>query len=105
MEIELETTDFGACCSCGREGDDLNVQNVVMLEQKASTPGSGWGCVQCGLPCDGAVAVLCDTCVDLGRPIQFAIAGLIKDNKRVPIDSLGAEHKHDLSKHPEVHDD
>jgi hypothetical protein len=100
--MELETVDFGPCCSCGREGDDLNVRNIVMLEQKGTVPGSGWGCVQCGLPCDGAAAVLCDDCMSLGRPIKFAIAGPAKDKKRVPIESLGAEHKHDMSKHPEV---
>jgi hypothetical protein len=100
MKMELETTDFGPCCSCEKASED--VRNIVMLEQKTTIPGSGWGCVQCGIPADGAVAVLCDDCVNLGRPIRFAIAGPVKDKKRVPIESLGAEHEHDMSKHPEV---
>ena len=99
MEIELETTDFGACCSCGREGDDLNIKNVVMLEQKAPAPGSGWGCLVCNLPVDGAVAVICDDCLSLGRPIKFAVAGELKKKRRIPVEDLGAEHKHDMTKH------
>jgi len=40
--------DLGACCACGRS--DSLVRNVVMLEQRASVPGTGWGCLLCNLP-------------------------------------------------------
>lgn len=102
-EIELEeikTPFFGPCCSCGQTKE--TVRNIVMLEQKATTPGSGWGCFQCGLPMEGAVAVICDDCLSVGAPIKFAVAGEMKDKERVPVESLGGEHKHDMSKHPEV---
>lgn len=98
--IDLETLDFGPCCACCKKKDA--VHNVVMLDQKGSTPGSGWGCVQCGLPADGAFAVLCDDCVSVGAPIIFAVTGPVKEKKRVLVESLGAEHKHDMTKHPEV---
>jgi hypothetical protein len=108
MNDELLSMDFGPCCACGKErpkwAEDLPGSwppNIIMLEQKAPTPGTGWGCVQCGLPLDGAVAGICDDCLNIGRPIRFAIDGFAKDKKRVPIESLTGEHKHDMSKHPE----
>jgi hypothetical protein len=108
MNDELLSMDFGPCCACGKErpkwAEDLPGSwppNIIMLEQKAPTPGTGWGCVQCGLPLDGAVAAICDDCLNIGRPIRFAIDGFAKDKKRVPIESLTGEHKHDMSKHPE----
>ena len=90
MTEELEIKDFGACCSCGAEGENVNVRNVVMLEQKSTVPGSGWGCVQCGLSMEGAFAVICDDCLDLGRPIIYAVAGELKNKKRIPVTSRSA---------------
>jgi hypothetical protein len=35
------------------------------FERRPPEPaGHGWGCIVCGLPPDGAYAVLCDTCAD-----------------------------------------
>ena len=42
------------CCACGQT---KRSRNIVMLEQKTLTLGKGWGCVQCGLKMDGAVAM------------------------------------------------
>jgi hypothetical protein len=98
---DIEATDFGPCCACGREGEGIQAQNIIMLEQKAPTPGTGWACFQCGLPSDGAVSVVCDDCLNIGRPIRFAIDGHAKDKKRVPIEWLKGEHKHYTSKHLE----
>lgn len=94
---------LGTCCVCG--GTD-QVRNVCQLEQRAPIPGrGGWGCFVCGLPMEGAVAVLCDKCFDLvaakKAEIKFAVAGYPAENKRVPISSLRGEHKHDMSKHNE----
>jgi hypothetical protein len=102
MDSGVETFDFGPCCACGAENE--RVRNVIMLEQKTPAPGSGWGCFQCGLPAEGAFAVLCDECLDLGRPIRFAVAGEVKNKQRVAIEALGGEHKHDMTKHSEASD-
>ena len=97
---------LGPCCECG---GGANVRNVVMIPQRAPKPGTGWGCVQCDLPPDGAVAVLCDKClVALGyckeaRPLRVC-AGWPADGKRMAYSDLATERfDHDLSKHPEVH--
>jgi hypothetical protein len=74
---------LGPCCGCGTtEG----VTNILMLDRRGVTPGHGWGCLVCGLPSDGAVAVLCDACVD--QPPRFACRGYASDGARVPIDEL-----------------
>jgi hypothetical protein len=90
--------NFGPCCAC--EKDEGEIKNIVMLNQKGPMSGKGWGCLVCGLPPEGAVASLCDECMELGRPIKYAIADF-ETKARVPIESLGAEHDHDWSKHPE----
>ena len=94
------TPDLGACCACG--GFD-HVRNVFMLDQKAPVPGTGWGCLVCHLPNDGAIAVLCDACADVEYPfmnIKFAVDGMPADKKRIPIIQLSGEHKHDMRFHP-----
>lgn len=91
--------NLGPCCAC--EGTD-GVRNIYMLHQKSPTPGKGWGCVVCGLPSDGAVAVVCDGCHDHRVPRRFACAGWPAQAGRVPIESLTGAHDHDLSLHPEL---
>ena len=44
--------NLGSCCVCGVEGS--RVRNIMMLHKRSLEPGKGWGCVQCGLPMDGA---------------------------------------------------
>jgi hypothetical protein len=92
-------TMLGPCCVCEtREG----VINVLMLDQRGPMPGQGWGCAVCGLPCDGAIAVLCDPCFYGGAALRFACAGYASTGKRVPIDALPpGEFKHDAAKHAE----
>lgn len=92
---------MGTCCTCGKDGPD--VRNVMMLHFRAPVPATGWGCVVCGLPPDGAVAVLCDGCLDRvsdgeGK-IVFACAGYAGENRRVKVDTLTEKFDHDLSKH------
>jgi hypothetical protein len=62
--------DLGTCCVCGTRRD---VTNVVTLDRRGPTPGKGWGCFVCGLPFDGAFAVLCSTC--LGQTPVFVCVG------------------------------
>jgi hypothetical protein len=85
-------------------GSDANVRNIVCLEFRAPVPGTGWGCAVCGLDGDGAIAVICDACVDQKTPeIREAFKGYARANVRVPIEEvkkLGA-FDHDYSKHNE----
>lgn len=53
------TPDLGSCCICAGK---QSVRTVLQLGFRAPVPGTGWGCVVCRLPGDGAVAVLCDEC-------------------------------------------
>jgi len=100
-ETTEDLIEFGPCCHCGATGP--TVRNLIMLSVKARTPGPGsWGCFQCGLPMEGASAVLCDACIDAGLHPIFAIDGEPAKGVRVPIGELVEPFEHDLSKHPEV---
>jgi hypothetical protein len=91
--------DLGPCCCCGLEGDD--VRNIVMLARRAPVPGTGWGCVACGLPPDGASYVACDRCLEDEREPREVIAGFAISKGRTPIDSLPAgAFDHDMTRHP-----
>lgn len=81
-----------------------------MLPRRAPMPGRGWGCVQCRLPMDGAVAVLCETC--LGRyqrnnaSLWRCCRGYPKTDGRVQIADLpDGVFDHDPARHPENADD
>ncbi len=95
--------DLGPCCICGQV--DPTVRTIILLPRKGPMPGRGWGCVACGLPPDGAVAVICDKCAALPDPsasLRFACRGHPGTDGRLPIGDLPAEpHQHDLSRHPE----
>lgn len=80
-----ERTNFGPCCACGA---DTLPQNLVMLKKRAPVLGTGWGCVVCALPFNGAIAVLCDSCAFNDAPILFACDGYPNEAKRVAIASL-----------------
>ncbi len=99
----MTTSEFGSCCICRGEKD---IHTVIMLTFKAPTPGKGWGCFQCGLPSDGAVAVLCDACADKlahhQAQIVYVCDGYAGEDKRVPIEELTTPFDHDESKHPEI---
>jgi hypothetical protein len=84
--MTADPPDLGPCCNCGATA---GVINVMMLDKRAPTPGKGWGCVVCNLPADGAVAVLCDDCVE--QPIKAVCDGYPNEGKRVPIEQLSDE--------------
>ncbi|MDQ3652668.1 MAG: hypothetical protein M3458_20805 [Acidobacteriota bacterium] len=102
--IPRHTADvsLGRCCVCETtEG----VVNIIALDLRVPlTPGtrpSGtWGCVVCDLPAEGAVAVVCDACLE--QPLKFACVGYPYLNRRVPVERLTEPFTHDLSKHPET---
>jgi hypothetical protein len=92
-----DAPQLGACCIC--EATD-GVRTIVMLPVKGTVSGHGWGCVQCHLSMDGAIAVLCDACVGDyadGRTLRFACRGWPVSDGRVPIDHLTESHEHDLT--------
>lgn len=93
---------LGPCCGCGCEGPE--VRNIMMLDKIAPVPGTGWGCVVCGLPNDGAIAVTCDDCagseVNGFSHVRYVCAGYAGDGVRVPLAGLSpAPFRHDQSKH------
>lgn len=93
--------ELGSCCGCGKSGTD--VRNVMMLDRKGPTPGKGWGCFVCGLPMDGAMAVLCDDCLEADAEIQFVCVGYPATDGRMAITELANEpFEHDLIYHPEI---
>jgi hypothetical protein len=101
-DYEFEVPDLGGCCVCGKHGP--SVRNIVMLDKRhpAPIPKSGcWGCFQCGLPSEGAVAVVCDRCLDAKRKLREACIGPPGDNVRIAIELLTVPFEHDISKHPE----
>ncbi|HEY1234768.1 MAG TPA: hypothetical protein VGH22_15425 [Candidatus Binatia bacterium] len=100
-EPDIDETNLGSCCACGKTGKE--VRTIIMLNKRGASPGTGWGCFQCGLPLDGAVVVFCDDCFDAKAEPQFACVGYPKENVRIPIANLPSEpFDHDASKHPEM---
>lgn len=96
-----ESPGLGPCCVCGKE--DETVRNLYALDKRAPVPGTGWGCFQCGLPSDGAMAVVCDECHEKGAKLVYVIYGMAGDKGRMLRSELSDEDfKHDMSKHPEA---
>lgn len=98
--------ELGTCCVCERTE---RVRTILQLHKISPTPGKGWGCFQCGIPMDGAIAVVCDRCFDahgqkIGDALKFACKGYPAIDGRVPIGELQGEHEHLLSLHPELED-
>ena len=87
---------LGSCCICQAE---TGARTIVMLPVKCVIPGHGWGCFVCGLPMDGASAVVCDVCAaGLGagtQALRFACSGFPGTDGRVPIETLTVPHEHD----------
>jgi hypothetical protein len=93
----------GDCCHCLRPCLEVGaIVNLIFLKQRAPVAGTGWGCKTCGIPEDGAMAVLCEECHKESKPILYACIGLVIENNRVPIESLSKEpFEHNVHAHPE----
>ena len=90
--------DLGTCCCCGKE--DATVRNLIMLNQRAPEPGTGWGCVVCHLPPDGAAAIVCDSCVLGTLEIKEVICGRPAEKRRTPIHAIAPDlFEHDMKIH------
>jgi hypothetical protein len=71
-----------------------------MLPLKAPVPGTGWGCVVCNLPLDGATYLACDRCVRKQKGPREVICGYPSERKRMAIGVLSDEpFEHDMSLH------
>jgi len=81
-KLLIEGPDLGACCACGGY---KNVRNVVLFDFSAPVPGTGWGCVVCHIPNEGAVAALCDECVAYDQKPTRICFGYPGENRRVPM--------------------
>ena len=98
-----EALDLGACCRCGKH--DSSVRNLINLSRRTSIPGTGWGCMVCNLPLDGASAIVCDECLEevaLQGPasLRYAIHGYPTAKERIEIDKLPpGEFKHTKEMH------
>lgn len=93
---------LGRCCACNEAGPA--VQNLLRIDLRSPEPGPGcWGCERCGLPEAGAVAVLCDSCVDAGRAPRYFCLGPPAENRRAPVELLNRDEpfQHDPVLHPE----
>lgn len=88
MEV-AEAPDFGPCCAC--LCSDKPALGVVMLPLRAGIPGTGWGCVSCNLPQDGAVAVMCESCIAGKSALQMVCEGFVTEKGRRPISDLSSE--------------
>ena len=95
---------LGPCCMCERPD---GVRNIVILHRRNAVPGHGWGCFVCGLPPDGASAVLCDLCADIYQAdnslLTTACRGYPGSDGRIAIAELPpGSFDHDRAKHPEL---
>lgn len=98
---ENDAPDLGPCCRCETRA---GVRNIVMLDRRCAVPGHGWGCVVCGLPPDGASAVLCDDCLakwqDDESRLTIACRGYPGEDGRIAIAELPAgRFAHDMARH------
>jgi hypothetical protein len=95
--MKRDEPDLGKCCAC--QGTE-NVRNIVMHPKLAPVPGTGWGCLECHLPTDGAISVICDRCFGQNVTITEVCMGFPLDKMRVPLHALREEvFDHDMSFH------
>ena len=80
--------NLGPCCCCGGTN---RVRTIVMLPRRAPVAGTGWGCLVCGLPLDGASYVVCDRCLETGARPREVISGYAASGLRASIESLSPE--------------
>lgn len=98
----MDTFDeYGTCCVCESE---MQTCGIIQLGYKIKSE-SGWGCLQCGLAMEGAIAIVCGACIDkyegnVEDQIKYLMNGK-KGRLPVPPAEERIPHEHDLSFHPE----
>jgi hypothetical protein len=97
-----EIRPAGPCCACGKPFPaDSNV-NLCFMDFRAPQPGTGWGCVVCGLPNDGAISVLCDACIARTDRVRMVCDGNPLGSGRLPRErAVVVPFAHDRKKHEE----
>ena len=88
--------DLGPCCVCEQTGPQ--VCTILLLPFKAPVPGTGWGCMACERPFDGAYAVVCDRCLE-STP-RFIVHGDAASGGRVPLPDVPEPFDRDPARHP-----
>jgi hypothetical protein len=81
----------------------------LMLAHQGALLGRGWGCLACGLPPVGVVAVVCDDCLvryerDPTCLRFFCVGHPGTDGRRDIVDLNPVPFEHDLTNHPELQD-
>lgn len=98
--MQDKKNEYGSCCIC--ETSTLDVRNIIQLDYKVKSE-SAWGCFKCGLPAEGAVAIVCDACIEKhGDDTEKHIRFLMDSAERripVPPEEERVPHEHDLSYH------
>ena len=92
-----DAIDLGPCCACREAGP--TVRNVICLDVLSPTPGFGWGCMVCGLPPNGAVAVVCDRCMETQAEITDVCHGYPAEGLRTARAACTEPFQHDQAKH------
>lgn len=87
--VQAEPVDYGPCCACGKH--DGTVQQVVSLNRLAPIAGTGWECTGCGLPPNGAMAVVCTECLAKREPLKNVIYGPLGSHDRFLVGDLSEE--------------
>ena len=100
MDYQLPMFQFGRCCACNEVKS--NVRNFIALDLRAPQPGTGWGCVVCHLPLDGALAVVCDECKKKGAVVRWVICGPVWNGERLAIEAVTVKFGHHVHLHPEL---
>lgn len=85
--------NLGPCCACRQESAD--VRNLLCLHKLAPVPGTGWGNVLLGWPSNGAVAIVCDQCLESNAPLVDAISGYPAELGRIAYELLEGEFGND----------
>ena len=94
--------NYRTCCIC--EAETADVRNVILLDYKVVCESETvWGCYGCGLPFEGAAAVVCDTCIEKYEDVEAEIKFLMDSHRRIPVPPVEERipHKHNLSFHKE----
>jgi hypothetical protein len=91
--------DLGPCCTCNLKP----ATTVVFVNERAPIDGTGWGCLRCGIPPNGAVSVICEDCKKKQIPIKKVCVGKPAEGRRALLEmTTGEKFDHDYSKHPEI---
>lgn len=92
--------NLGRCCAC----NDRRASFYFSINRRCPTTDDGaWGCFVCGAK-GGAAVVLCRECWQRRAPVRFGCDGRPGVGARLRIEQFTIPLDHDLTKHPELHE-